>query len=273
MRRIFFKTAFSLLELIIASVLVVIVIMGIFAVNGVLSSNSQDYGQRYFVKSETQTTLNHILNNASMAIGSGINVPAGVGTTVSDQGIVFGGDLVEGWNDQFSFCIHQDIPITQPLDGATVNSTPSTPPSYTNSRWLCYTWFGPANPSTACSSILNCSSYQIWYCAMAYNSNTLSTRGAGSCTSNNSPLYLGTAFTNPFSTIAPTYSKIPATFTSTSGLSITIQNCLNNSALKNAVLSCNGTNTNPGTSSDPVNNPEVQLSGNVFPSQEGMAQN
>ena len=68
MKRIYSKTALSLLELIIATALVSVIILGIFAINTVLSNNNIDYGQRYFVKSETQTTLNHILNNADTII-------------------------------------------------------------------------------------------------------------------------------------------------------------------------------------------------------------
>ena len=71
MKRIFSKTAFTLIELIVSSVLVSVVVLGIFSINSVLNNNNQDYGQRYLVKSETQATLNHILNNASLAVGSG----------------------------------------------------------------------------------------------------------------------------------------------------------------------------------------------------------
>ena len=258
-----FKAAFSLLELIIASVLVVIVTMGIFAVNGVLSSNSQDYGQKYFVKSETQTTLNHILNNASMAIGSGINVPTLDGGTVADLGILYstspttglGPDSLGLFYNANSFCIHQDIALVTPLDGATVNppSTPSTPPAYNNpaSRWLCYTLFTPLKSPCPSSAVLpNCSSYQIWYCASAYNS-SLAYRGASNCFVNSgNAMYLGTA-----------YSINTPTFSSTAGFNITINNCLDDSA-----STCSG-------GSDQADNPTVQLSGNVFPSQEGMVQN
>jgi hypothetical protein len=71
------------------------------------------------------------------------------------------------------------------------------------------------------------------------------------------PQFLGTA-----------YSFKPS-FTSTSGFSITIQNCLNDS--EPAPRACNG--GGDGISGDPVNNPEVTVSGTVFPSQEGIQQN
>jgi hypothetical protein len=256
MKKLFSKTAFSLLELIITSVLVVFVILGIFAVNGVLSSNNQDYGQRYFVKSETQTTLNHILNNASMAIGSGTKDSYGN----LDLGIQIGSGGVNdpGVGDANSFCIHQDISSLIP-DYTTANKTPTSPPSYntpSNSRWLCYTWY----PSGS-------NAYQIWYCAYTFSPaiSYPSTRGAASCNVN-SAFYLGTAFTNPFSTTSASFSPTTGVF------SVTLQNCLNNSALYNSALSCNGAGANPGTSSDPVNNPEVQLSGSVTPSQVGLQQ-
>jgi hypothetical protein len=262
MKKLFSKTAFSLLELIITSVLVVFVILGIFAVNGVLSNNNQDYGQRYFVKSETQTTLNHILNNASMAIGSGTNVPAGA-SYVPDQGILVGtaglgsGDPA---NNPNSFCIHQDIPISQPLDGAKVNPSlnnpSSTPPNYNNSRWLCYTLFTPSNLCPG--SLANCSSYQIWYCAWGYD-HSLSYRGANNCSGSSNPMYLGTAFN-----ISPSFSPTTGVF------SVTLQNCLNDSETQNSLLTCNGGGS--GISSDLTNNPESSLSGSVTPSQVGLQQ-
>jgi len=261
MKKLFSKTAITLLELIIASALVSVVILGIFAVNNVLSNNNQDYGQKYLVKSETQTTLNHILNNAALAVGSGINI----GSTLSpvyDQGILIGsGDLgiiSDPVNNPNSFCIHQDIIPTASLDSSTVNSPPTTTPYDATSRWLCYTWYasGMAHPN------------QIWYCAMPYNSSSLPYRGASSCNAASNPnisvqpVYLGTAFTNP-----------TATFSSAAGgqmvFSLTIQNCLNDTPVA-AGGTCNP--SLPGGSSNPASNPGVQVSGSVYPSQEGMQQ-
>ena len=256
MRRLFSKKALSLLELIIASVLVLIVIMGIFAINNVLSNNNQDYGQRYLVKSETQTTLNHILNNASEAVGSGTTSKI---SSLEDVGILIGSDM----GDVNSFCIHQDIappPYSggTTIDNALVNNPPSAAPDYTNSRWLCYTWY--PSGATCPSSNPNCT-YQILYCAMPY-ADQPPYRGASNCNGSGAdfagPQYLGTAFSNP-----------AVTFSATAGgqmaFSITIQNCLTNAA-----SSC--FNSDP-TKLDPANNPEVTISGSVFPSQEGMQQN
>jgi len=255
MKRILSKTAFSLLELIIVSVLVVVVVLGIFSINSVLSNNSQDYGQRYLVKSATQATLNHILNNASLAIGSGTKDTPGNLDLGIQIGLGSGAD--PGVGDANSFCIHQDInpsPASQPLDSTTVNPTPGTPPSYPNSRWLCYTWY-PKGYVNCPNGLVSCD-YEIFYCAFNFIPAAIaaypSTRGAASCSSSpapsQGPLYLGTASGNPFS-LATT------SFNSTSGFSMTIQNCLDNSQASG----------NCGT----PNNPSVQLSGSVFPSQVG----
>jgi len=219
MKKNTFKTAFTLVELIIATVLVVIVFLGIFSISSVLSNNNQDYGQKYLVKSETQTTLNHILNDASQAIGT---ATTDVSNNLIDQGILLGADL----GDPNSFCIRQNT------TGVDV--------------WLCYTFY----PSPI---------YQIKYCKETYTPGA-NPRGAASCATSaniipgSGPTFLGTA-----------YSMTPQ-FSATGQLlfSMTIQNCLNNSA-----QSCNAGAT-PGTSSDPANNPEVQLSGSVIPTQESM---
>jgi hypothetical protein len=239
MKKIFSKTAYTLIDLIISLMLVSVVILGVFSINTVLSNNNQDYGQKYSVKSQTQTTLNHILNNAALAVGNGTLDPNGH----SEIGILVGAQV----GDPNSFCIHQDIPsgpysAPTTIDNATANNPSSSPPNYTNSRWLCYTW----------SSV----TYQINYCAMPYNYN-LANRGAANCSSGNvtsGPFYLGTAY------------KITPAFTDSEvsgqmSFSATILNCLNDS-----LATC----SNTGTSADPANNPETNLSGSVIPSQESI---
>ena len=59
MKKIFSKTAYTLIELIVSLLLASFVVLGIYSIDQVLNNNAQDYGQRYLVKSGTQTTLNH----------------------------------------------------------------------------------------------------------------------------------------------------------------------------------------------------------------------
>ena len=230
MKKIFSKTAFTLIELIVSLALVSVIVLGILAISTVLSNNGQDYGQRYLVKSETQIALNHILNNASLAVGS---------ANTNDEGILYKGNY-PGF-DPNSFCIHQagtgDVPPGQNL----IN--------WPSDIWLCYTW----SPAT----------YQINWCAETYSGPGADPRGASSCSTSvtripnpqtgTNTTFLGTAYSisNPS----------PLSFNSTTGFSITIQNCLNDSA-----SSCY--NPNPALQ-DPANNPQAQVSGSVFPPQEG----
>jgi prepilin-type N-terminal cleavage/methylation domain-containing protein len=117
------KRAFTLIELMVSLALVSIVLLGIFSINMVLSNNNIDYGQRYLVKSDTQNTLNHILNDASLATGSGITV----GTPPEvDKGILTAADGLT--TDQI--CIHED---------------------QAGDNWVCYKFDGAAFQISSCS--------------------------------------------------------------------------------------------------------------------------
>ena len=147
MKEIILKKGVTLIELIIAVSLISIVLLGIYAVSSVLGNNNQDYGQKYLVKSETQATLDNILQNASMAIGS--KATDGTGKLI-DQGVLLGNDPVSGWGDPNSFCIHQN-----PTGGADI--------------WQCYTYY-PAGASAN----------QIFSCTMPLVG-VVNPRGAASC--------------------------------------------------------------------------------------------
>jgi prepilin-type N-terminal cleavage/methylation domain-containing protein len=229
MKNFFSKTAYTLIELIVSLALVSIVLLGIFSVNMVLNNNNQDYGQKYLVKSQTQAVLNQILNNASLAVGSGTTDSYGN----LDLGILIGAGLPPGVNDANSICIHQ----------AANNNIVSS----AGDIWLCYTWYPAASATNP---------YQIYWCTSTFTAATGSGsyRGAAPCTSGSSNFtYLGTAY----SMTSPT-----ATYSASTGFSITLQNCLNDS-----LASCNGSGV--GVSSDPADNPEVSISGSVFPQQQG----
>ena len=225
MKKIFSKTAYTLIELIVSLMLASVVILGIYSVQEVLNSNNQDYGQRYLVRSETQLTLNHILNNASLAVGDGASTNG-----MLDLSILAGAGVPPGVNDANSFCMHQAGTGDTPPGQNIINSAADI--------WLCYTW----SPAT----------YQIYYCTMSFNAGASPYRGAAApCTSSSANYtFLGTAYS------APTIAFVG----STGSFTVTLTNCLSNAA-----GSCSST----GTSTDQINNPEVQISGSVFPGQEG----
>ena len=108
---------------------------------------------------------------------------------------------------------------------------------------MCYTW----NPNNN----------QISYCSMPYLPTMAPYRGAASCTHVANAQYLGTAFSNPTVTFGVDGSNSGNQLLFT----VSLQNCLDNSA-----ASCQA-----GT--DQANNPEIQVSGSAFPTQEGMQNN
>jgi len=197
MKKINSNIGLSLVELILASVLVIIVIVGIVAINFALSNNNQDYGQRYLLKSETQATLNNILYNASLAIGSLGDV--GIGTIaspyVADQAVLVGTQMGGSNTVNPSFCIHQQQSI-------------STPPYY-NDIWMCYMLDNTTGDVTY---------GQISYCNKTYTINdSAGFRGA-------SAACVGTYLGNGIG-ITPIFSSSsPLLF------QMNIVNCYNNSA-------------------------------------------
>ena len=249
MRKILHNSAFTLIELILSTLLVTLILLGIFSISNVLNNNNQDYGQRYLVRSETQATLNHILNNAALAQGS---------ANANDEGILLGatcpgaaantlGCATDAVNNPNSFCIHQPGGAGNNLinNGADI--------------WLCYTWTND----------------QIYWCAETYSGPGADPRGASSCTyaaangktiawQGNATTYLGTE-----AGYVPLHLPI-ITAAVQLLFSISINNCLNDIT----PATCNGNGavpgSTPGTSSDPANNPEVTVTGSVIPTQESM---
>jgi hypothetical protein len=242
MMKIFFsKTAVTLIELLVAIGLISTVLVGVFSINMVLNNNSQDYGQKYLVKSATQTTLNHILNNVSLAYGS---------ANADDEAVLIG----PGFGDPNTFCIHQCGTTTNcGVSGGSGQNLINSP----NDIWLCYNWVKTiTNP------------YQIEWCAQAYSAG-VDPRGASSCSTSS------TLIPNPLTGATITFLGSAYSITNTAGtnlasspsfvlnggqllFSINILNCLDNS-----LLSCQAT----GSSTDPMSNPEVQLFGSVIPLQ------
>ncbi len=220
MKNIIFKTtALTLIELIFATTLVSVVLVGLFSITSVLSTNSQDYGQKYLLASQTQATLNHILGNAALAVGSASANPAPIVTNAG--------------GDPNSFCIHQG-PNNNILSNANED------------LWLCYSLSGYqiswcavnyANSPSSCSAAV----------------------AAGHLIGGTTVNFVGTAYgiTSPIITDPPAPASSPSYTNPT--FSIIIENCLNDSAatcVPDCRYSTAGTCTNGGTT-NPVSNPEV----------------
>ncbi|MDE2027985.1 MAG: hypothetical protein KGK03_08135 [Candidatus Omnitrophica bacterium] len=205
MKRILSNTAVSLVELIFATLLVVVIFFGIEAVNTVLRNSNEDYGQRYFVKADTQATLNHMLNNASTAVGS---------ANCNDEAILVGSGMTlnsctSGGGSNVSantICMHEQ------------NSTGS------GDYWLCYSWSGSAGVSPNMPQ-----PYSIYSCTESYPPAAVTNpgsvadpRGATDCNTAGGATFLGTSVVAPSASFVPTASPLQ--------FSVTITNRLNNAA-------------------------------------------
>lgn len=188
-------TGLTLIEMIIAILLVSIVVLGLFSVSSILLDSSQDYGKRYVLASQTQATLNNILNQAALAVGTGIQ---------QDNGIMisnFGSRV--GLN---TMCIHK---VPQGSQQAYYNRAGGYWVYGPSTTWACYTWF-PGSHGTY--------PYQIMSCSFNYLSGP-SPNGADNCDSQlaQNQQYVGSAFS-----IFPVFSN--------GVFSMTINNCYNNAA-------------------------------------------
>lgn len=232
------SNSFTLIEVLVASAVVSIILLGVITASISLNNNARYAAGSYYVAQNTQTTLNHILNNASLAIGSPEH-PGFVGmsslTDPYNNGALSYSEgnpppaAVSSGSDLNTFCIHQNF---KP-DGSFDNNDPDS-----NHRWVCYTFNPTNNASTA---------NQIYWCIKDFvnDTNTLGFVGPGPCLS--SDTFLGTALNKPTTTV---------TINDQSGaqqvlFTVTIENCLN-----------------PGDVScglDKSNNPYVSKTGGVSP--------
>ena len=101
------QKAISLVELIIATGIVFLVIWGMTSTELIFHKSSRDYSSKAVVAASTVATLNHILNNASKAVGSDGVIDSDLGILVPDAGA------------SRTFCIHQK-------------------PTSNSDQWYCY---------------------------------------------------------------------------------------------------------------------------------------
>ncbi len=155
--------SFTIIEILVASIVVSIILLGVITTSISLSNSARFSSGNYFVTQSTQSTLNHILKNAALAIGTPSN-PGFVGmNTLWDKddlgnpikapdGTVLEGnpplsDLV-GSGKPSTFCIHQNLSL---------NGSYNILNSNAYHRWLCYT--------------LDTATKNIYWCARAYDVN------------------------------------------------------------------------------------------------------
>ena len=142
------KTSFTIFEVLVASVVVSIIMLGVITTSISLSNSARYYSGSYYVAQNTQTTLNHILGQAALA--SGTPTQPGIIGVSSYQVYVLNG-ATGLWNLQSdpgsgnvdTFCFYQNINFN--------NSNQTGGPG--DNRWSCYTYSG----------------YKIYWCLKSYD--------------------------------------------------------------------------------------------------------
>lgn len=143
--------SFTLVEVLVASLVVSIILLGVITSSIALNNNARYSAGSYYVTQNTQTILNDILNAASQAMGSPQN-PGFVGiddliTDIDSSGTVIqtqlgpAGDLSDheldalnsGDTNNNTFCVHQNLKFDGSFDPINLNL---------NHRWKCYTFRG-----------------------------------------------------------------------------------------------------------------------------------
>ena len=221
-------SAFTLTEIIVASTVASIVMLGIITTNINLQKTSMDSSNSFYIKQSTINTYNHLMTSAALAVGS----PA-------VAGILIGSNWSGTWNiaggvGAKSLCFRQNV---NPVGG---NPWPGTAdPTGVQNRWSCYTylpttWVG-AGADTRIPGT-------IYWCTMPYTA-VVPFHGATDC-----------VFGSTNSTVVGTASKVVASLTPSSALFYgEVTNCMTNT-------------TTLGTApTSTLNNTCVTKTGNAYP--------
>ncbi len=133
--------SFTLIEVLVASVVVSIILLGVITSSLSLNNNARYAAGSYYVTENIQNILNDIHSNAFQAYGTPDN-PGFVGIS-SITNIDSTGASIASWNsgnisiadlpsgDPNTFCIHQNLKTDGTFDEAFPDS---------NHRWVCYTF-------------------------------------------------------------------------------------------------------------------------------------
>ncbi len=128
--------AFTLFEVIISTVVVAIIMLGIVTSMISLEKMNRISSDGYYVMQNSSNALNHILKNASLAVGSpaypgfATGTAGGTSLGMDSQGNTIS-SRVSGGGNVNTFCFNQ---------------TAGDPAVATSNSWLCYTWVPPSLP-------------------------------------------------------------------------------------------------------------------------------
>ena len=201
------QKAYTLLEVMVAFVIVSLVLLGIITTNTSMDTANRAMGLRYTLKADTQAILNHILQNAALAMGS---------ASPGDEGIINGfqgaGGLSGG--NATTFCIHQ------PGTNSGGNNIIANPTDI----WLCYSYVA--------------ANHTLFWCAETYAAGA-DPRTASACSTSGTRIGAIRTLGSVFS-IQPVYTVYSAT--GQSEFDVAITSCIDNAA---ATCQAGGTSTSP----------------------------
>ncbi|MBF0490531.1 MAG: hypothetical protein HQL15_07925 [Candidatus Omnitrophica bacterium] len=181
--------ATTLIEILVATSIASMVLMGALLSTTAVQKSVNDQGANYANKSGSSAVLDHILRNASLAMGSDMGPEF-------DKGILIGRAET---GDPDTFCIHQNVDG----NGVTLDTAQDT----TNDHWLCYTLSGGGvyycykpyslDPTIKCGGQQTNGAYTSYNC----DYRGVCCRGAQYCPSG----VTGTTFLGTASSWAPTF--------------------------------------------------------------------
>ncbi len=235
--KIYNPIGLTLIELLVASSVIGLIMLGVITSNITLQKNTLDYANSYYVLQNTNQSLNHILAAASLAVGTPNNPgvalynprPSRCRSTARNGEAYMGQDQTRhnlcavNSGDPNTFCFHQNVDPTDVTWPGMVDPT--------KDRWLCYTFSSP----------------NISWCTKTFSSGPSSCSGSGNVETGT----LGTAKTVTASFSLNSYCfSIPCDGRQKALFNVTIINCKDPTA-----------NCSPGN----ANNPYVVKSGSVSP--------
>lgn len=169
------RRGLTLVELIVSTAVASFVVYGMFNVIQGLNVSSDAYGKAVYAEGTTQATMNHILNNAKLMVGSVNNIP-----------------FVRNGN---TFCLGQE--------GGNVDAAPDS--------WQCYTQIN--NNGTNANQIFTCTKTTVNNNPSCNTSDTYLSSAVANCIATTGSVCVETVDVDPNKNINPTYDTTTNKFT------------------------------------------------------------